>query len=86
MASSEHEVTGQGHARPGSTVRRAKLIVLATLGALIVVLLLFNGDPTPLNVFGRKATLPLSVWLLASFAVGVLVGIVGPRLMRRKQR
>lgn len=63
-----------------------KLVLGAVLAVLGLVLVFQNTKRGQVNLFSWHVSLPAWIWLLVTFAVGVVVGSIFPWFRRQKKK
>ncbi len=62
-----------------------RVIGVAVLGILAVILVFQNRDPVATNLLWATVVMPRAVLLLTTFLLGVIVGLLGAFMWKRKK-
>ncbi len=63
--------------------RRTHALIIATLGILLLIIVLQNSEPTPTNILFFTFTMPRALLLFATALVGFIIGVLATFRLRR---
>ena len=65
---------------------RVKLVLMAIAVILVVIIVLRNLNPVPVDILGYKAELPTALLLIVTLAIGCAAGLVTAGLWGTKKK